>query len=47
MDMINNWYTEYVPCFYARRLLDKLTQLNNNVTRPVDIDEIKKSIHLY
>ncbi|WP_425363781.1 HD domain-containing protein [Candidatus Tisiphia endosymbiont of Hybos culiciformis] len=45
MEDIYNWETKYVNCHYAERLLNKLTELNQQVTQPVDIYEIRKGIY--
>ncbi|MCC8398207.1 MAG: HD domain-containing protein [Rickettsia endosymbiont of Labidopullus appendiculatus] len=40
-----NWQTKYPNCKYAEKLLSKLSELNHQVTRPVDIDAVKKGIY--
>ena len=45
MEDLYNWQTKYVNCKYAERLLNKLSELNQQVTQPVNIDEIQKGIY--
>lgn len=45
MKDIDNWQTKFAPCYYSNRLLDKLIQLNTEVIRPVDINEITQAIY--
>ncbi len=45
MEDINNWEAKYVNCKYAERLLSKLSELNQQVTIPVNINEITKGIY--
>ena len=45
MEDINNWETKYVNCKYAERLVNKLSELNQQVTIPVNIYEIRKGIY--
>jgi (p)ppGpp synthase/HD superfamily hydrolase len=45
MEDINNWEAKYVNCKYAERLLNKLSELNQQVMQPVNIDEIRKGIY--
>ncbi|WP_425363014.1 HD domain-containing protein [Candidatus Tisiphia endosymbiont of Hybos culiciformis] len=45
MEDIHNWQTKYASCHYADRLLSKLSELNQQVTQPVNIDEIRKGIY--
>ncbi|WP_341747426.1 HD domain-containing protein [Candidatus Tisiphia endosymbiont of Dascillus cervinus] len=43
---INYWNnSKYAPCQYATRLLDKLRKMNEEVNRPIDINEVKKAIY--
>ncbi|WP_341751677.1 HD domain-containing protein [Candidatus Tisiphia endosymbiont of Piscicola geometra] len=43
---INYWdNSKYAPCQYATRLLDKLRKMNEEVNRPIDIDEVIKAIY--
>ncbi|MDD9334521.1 MAG: HD domain-containing protein [Rickettsiaceae bacterium] len=43
---INYWNnSKYAPCQYATRLLDKLCKMNEEVNRPIDINEVKKAIY--
>ncbi|WP_342278774.1 HD domain-containing protein [Candidatus Tisiphia endosymbiont of Myopa tessellatipennis] len=43
---INYWdNSKYAPCQYATRLLDKLRKMNEEVNRPIDIDEVRKAIY--
>jgi (p)ppGpp synthase/HD superfamily hydrolase len=45
MDDINNWQDKFEICSYAKKLIDKITHLNNIVkTSHVDILEVKKAI---
>jgi (p)ppGpp synthase/HD superfamily hydrolase len=37
--------SKYAPCQYATRLLDKLCKMNEEVNRPIDINEVKKAIY--
>ncbi|MFP3017418.1 MAG: HD domain-containing protein, partial [Candidatus Tisiphia sp.] len=37
--------SKYAPCQYATRLLDKLRKMNEEVNRPIDIDEVRKAIY--
>ncbi len=39
------WEAKYINCHYTDRLLNKLSELNQQVTQPVDIDEIRKGIY--
>ncbi len=41
----NNWETKYTNCHYTDRLLNKLSELNQQVMQPVDIYEIRKGIY--
>lgn len=41
----HDWEERYASCKYAERLLNKLAELNQQVTRPVDIDEIRRGIY--
>ncbi|WP_341759279.1 HD domain-containing protein [Candidatus Tisiphia endosymbiont of Ptychoptera albimana] len=45
MEDINNWEAKYVNCNYAERLVNKLSELNQQVTIPVNIYEIRKGIY--
>lgn len=45
MEDIHNWQSKFESCEYAERLLNKLTQLNQQVKQPIDIDEVKKGIY--
>ncbi|WP_425363775.1 HD domain-containing protein [Candidatus Tisiphia endosymbiont of Hybos culiciformis] len=45
MEDIHNWQTKYASCHYADRLLNKLIQMNKEVNRPINIDEVKKAIY--
>ncbi|WP_341753202.1 MULTISPECIES: guanosine polyphosphate pyrophosphohydrolase [unclassified Candidatus Tisiphia] len=45
MEDINNWETKYVNCKYSERLVNKLSELNQQVTIPVNMDEVKKGIY--
>jgi guanosine-3',5'-bis(diphosphate) 3'-pyrophosphohydrolase len=49
MEDINNcqhdWEARYTNCHYAERLLNKLSEMNQQVTQPVNIDEIRKGIY--
>ncbi|WP_425363589.1 HD domain-containing protein [Candidatus Tisiphia endosymbiont of Hybos culiciformis] len=45
MEDLHNWQSKFESCEYVERLLNKLTQLNQQVKQPVDIDEIKKGIY--
>ncbi len=42
MEDINNWETKYVNCKYSERLVNKLSELNQQVTIPVNMDKVKK-----
>ncbi|WP_417905235.1 HD domain-containing protein [Candidatus Tisiphia endosymbiont of Micropterix aruncella] len=43
---INYWdNSQYESCQYATRLLDKLRKINEEVNRPIDIDEVRKAIY--
>ncbi|WP_342268011.1 HD domain-containing protein [Candidatus Tisiphia endosymbiont of Empis tessellata] len=45
-EKINYWNnSKYAPCQYATRLLDKLRKMNEEVNRPIDINEVKKAIY--
>lgn len=45
MENIDSWEEKFEVCNYAKKLLDKITHLNNIVkTSPVDIIEVKKAI---
>ncbi|WP_425363783.1 guanosine polyphosphate pyrophosphohydrolase [Candidatus Tisiphia endosymbiont of Hybos culiciformis] len=39
-----DWETKYTNCHYAERLLSKLSELNQQVTQPVNMGEIRKGI---
>jgi guanosine-3',5'-bis(diphosphate) 3'-pyrophosphohydrolase len=45
MEDIHNWQSKFESCEYAERLLNKLTQLNQQVKQPIDIGEVKKGIY--
>ncbi|MDR0296752.1 MAG: guanosine polyphosphate pyrophosphohydrolase [Rickettsia sp.] len=45
MEDINNWETRHTNCHYAERLLNKLSELNQQVMQQVDINEITKGIY--
>ncbi len=45
MEDINDWEEKYENCKYADRLLSKLSELNQQVTIPVNINEITKGIY--
>ncbi|WP_375330425.1 HD domain-containing protein [Candidatus Tisiphia endosymbiont of Nemotelus uliginosus] len=45
MEDINNWEAKYVNCNYSERLVNKLSELNQQVTIPVNIYEIRKGIY--
>ncbi len=45
MEDINNWEAKYVNCKYSERLVNKLSELNQQVTIPVNMDEVKKGIY--
>ncbi|WP_341749683.1 HD domain-containing protein [Candidatus Tisiphia endosymbiont of Sialis lutaria] len=45
MEDIHNWQSKFESCEYAERLLNKLTQLNQQVKQPIDIDKVKKGIY--
>jgi (p)ppGpp synthase/HD superfamily hydrolase len=45
MEDINDWQIKYENCKYADRLLNKLSELNQQVTIPVNINEITKAIY--
>ncbi|WP_342278387.1 MULTISPECIES: HD domain-containing protein [unclassified Candidatus Tisiphia] len=46
MEDSNYWdNSKYAPCQYATRLLDKLRKMNEEVNRPIDIDEVIKAIY--
>ncbi len=40
-----DWEAKYTNCHYTDRLLNKLSELNQQVTQPVDIYEIRKGIY--
>lgn len=40
-----NWQSKFESCEYSDRLLDKLSQLDQQVKQPIDIDEVKKGIY--
>ncbi|UCM85529.1 MAG: guanosine polyphosphate pyrophosphohydrolase [Rickettsia endosymbiont of Culicoides impunctatus] len=44
MEDSNNWEAKYVNCKYADRLVNKLVELNQQVTIPVNMNEVKKGI---
>ena len=39
------WEERYTNCQYAEKLLNRLSELNQQVTQPVDINEIQKGIY--
>ncbi len=45
MENIASWQEKFELCYYSNRLIDKLLKLNNEVNKPVDINEIKKAIY--
>ncbi|WP_410520943.1 HD domain-containing protein [Candidatus Tisiphia endosymbiont of Dioctria rufipes] len=45
MEDSNNWEARYVNCKYADRLVNKLVELNQQVTIPVNMNEVKKGIY--
>ncbi|WP_425360375.1 HD domain-containing protein [Candidatus Tisiphia endosymbiont of Ceraclea dissimilis] len=45
MEDINDWEVKYENCKYAEMLLSKLSELNQQVAIPVDIDMVKKGIY--
>lgn len=46
MQDLENWQDEFKICCYAKKLLDKVTHLNNILkVPPVDITEVKKAIY--
>ncbi|MCC8399349.1 MAG: HD domain-containing protein [Rickettsia endosymbiont of Platyusa sonomae] len=45
MEDIDNWEEKYESCKYAERLVNKLSELNQQVTIPVNIYEIRKGIY--
>ncbi|MDN3031082.1 MAG: guanosine polyphosphate pyrophosphohydrolase [Candidatus Tisiphia sp.] len=45
MEDISDWQIKYENCKYADRLLSKLFELNQQVTIPVNINEITKAIY--
>ena len=45
MEDSNNWEAKYVNCKYADRLVNKLVELNQQVTIPVNMNEVKKGIY--
>ncbi|WP_425361439.1 HD domain-containing protein [Candidatus Tisiphia endosymbiont of Ceraclea dissimilis] len=45
MEDIDNWEEKYESCKYADRLVNKLAELNQQVTIPVNIYEIRKGIY--
>ncbi|WP_425360520.1 MULTISPECIES: HD domain-containing protein [unclassified Candidatus Tisiphia] len=45
MEDISDWQVKYENCKYADRLLSKLSELNQQVTIPVNINEITKGIY--
>ncbi len=46
MEDSNYWdNSQYESCQYATRLLDKLRKMNEEVNRPIDIDEVRKAIY--
>lgn len=45
MEDLKSWKEKYEVCEYAKKLLDKIEDLNAKVKNPIDIDEIKKGIY--
>ncbi len=45
MKDISSWKEKFEVCVYAKKLLDKLEDLNTKVKNPVDIEEVKKGIY--
>ncbi|WP_425361436.1 bifunctional (p)ppGpp synthetase/guanosine-3',5'-bis(diphosphate) 3'-pyrophosphohydrolase [Candidatus Tisiphia endosymbiont of Ceraclea dissimilis] len=45
MEDINDWETKYVNCKYADRLVNKLAELNQQVTIPVNVKEVEGGIY--
>ncbi|WP_040256085.1 HD domain-containing protein [Rickettsia hoogstraalii] len=45
MEDISSWKKKFEVCVYAKKLLDKLEDLNTKVKNPVDIEEVKKGIY--
>jgi len=44
MENISTWGSEFEPCNYSDKLLNKIRLLNEKVTNKVDITEVKKAI---
>ncbi len=45
MKDIDCWQTKFVSCVYSDKLLAKLSDLNSNALKQVDINEVKKAIY--
>lgn len=42
MEDLNCWKEKFEICEYAKKLLDKIEDLNAKVKKPIDLDEVKK-----
>ena len=45
MNDINYWQSKFEPCHYSNQLIELLSELNKEVSQPVDILEITKAIY--
>lgn len=45
MEDLNCWKEKFKICEYAKKLLDKIEDLNAKVKKPIDLDEVKKGIY--
>ena len=45
MEDINCWQSKYQSCEYSDRLMNKLYQMNQEVNRPIDLEEVRKGIY--
>ncbi|WP_425362727.1 HD domain-containing protein [Candidatus Tisiphia endosymbiont of Hybos culiciformis] len=45
MQNSNKWSSKYADCIYATTLLSKLEKLNQQVTQPVDMNEVRRGIY--
>ncbi|WP_341747695.1 HD domain-containing protein [Candidatus Tisiphia endosymbiont of Dascillus cervinus] len=45
MENINCWQSKYQSCEYSDRLMNKLYQMNQEVNRSIDLEEVRKGIY--
>ncbi len=45
MENINVWQSDFSPCQYSDKLLNKVILLNHKLIKPIDINEVTKAIY--